>query len=200
MFISLEQALHLLETYRYLLLFPITVVEGPIITMIAGSLAALGYMNFFIVWGVSVAGDLVGDTIYYAIGKWGRYRFIERWGGYVGLRKDRIARFEAHFKQHGGKTLLFGKFSHFIGAPILVAAGMVKMPYAPYIWFCTVATLPKTLLLTLIGFYFGSAYLMINRYFTYVGAGMIMLGIACIAVYFLAQRIAGKFAEIKETE
>lgn len=69
---SFQQIISLLTAYKYFFLFPIVVVEGPIITVIAGFLSSLGYLNIIIAYLVVVAGDIVGDSAYYAIGFYGR--------------------------------------------------------------------------------------------------------------------------------
>jgi membrane protein DedA with SNARE-associated domain len=60
---TLDTAIHILQTDGLLLLFPLAVVEGPIVTVIAAYLASLGYLNIFAVFAVVVAADLVGDSI-----------------------------------------------------------------------------------------------------------------------------------------
>ena len=88
----LEQIILLLTTYKYLLLFPIVVFEGPIITVIAGFLSSLGYLNIFIAYGVVVVGDIAGDIMYYALGYYGRDRFVNRWGRFLGITSERVER------------------------------------------------------------------------------------------------------------
>ena len=64
-FFSLSQLFVLLTQHRYILLFPITVAEGPIITVIAGYLSHLGFFDWFVTYIIVVTGDLTGDIIYY---------------------------------------------------------------------------------------------------------------------------------------
>ncbi|MEI7498371.1 MAG: DedA family protein [Candidatus Falkowbacteria bacterium] len=143
--------------YKYFLLFPLTVIEGPIITVVAGLLVALGNFNFWYVLVVVVLGDLTGDSMYYAIGRWGKETFIKRWGKYLGITADRVLRIEKHFGEHSGKTLLTGKLTHGIGAIFLVAAGLAKMPFGKYFWYNVLATIPKSLVLIFVGYYYGFA-------------------------------------------
>jgi len=60
----MDYAFSLLLTYKYLILIPLAVVEGPIITVIAGFLITLGYMNIFLVYLIVIAGDLAGDYFF----------------------------------------------------------------------------------------------------------------------------------------
>jgi membrane protein DedA with SNARE-associated domain len=61
---SLTEVVQWLLYYKYFVLFPIMVVEGPIITIIAGFLVSLGHLNGLAAYAVLVAGDVTGDSIY----------------------------------------------------------------------------------------------------------------------------------------
>jgi len=169
MFISLTKIINLLLAYKYMLLFPIAVIEGPIITVIAGFLSSKGLFMLWIAYAIVVFADFAGDTLYYSIGKFGGRPFIRRFGHYLKIDENKLASAENYFKNHGGKTLLFGKIQAW-GALILIAAGIGKMHYWRFILFCMLGTIPKSLLFILIGYYFGHAYDLINRYLGIAGA------------------------------
>ncbi|MCL4354044.1 VTT domain-containing protein, partial [Patescibacteria group bacterium] len=135
MIFSLDQIIGWLLVYKYVILFPVMVIEGPIITIIAGFLSSLDFLNIFIVFPVIVVADLTGDFIYYSIGRWGREGFLDKWGHYFGINAEKVVKLENHFEKHTRKTLIFGKLSHAFGAPILVAAGIVKIPIGRFMWF-----------------------------------------------------------------
>jgi len=96
----LQQIILLLTAHKYLFLFPVVVVEGPIITVIAGFLSSLGFLNIFIAYAVIVVGDIVGDIMFYAIGYYGRQKFVNRWGRFLGITSERVERLEKHFEKH----------------------------------------------------------------------------------------------------
>lgn len=181
---SADQIIQWLQIYGYFILFPLVVIEGPIVTVIAGLAASLGYLNFFITYAVVVVGDVGGDIIYYAIGRFGREGFLEKWGKYIGLRADRVMHVEKHFEKHGNKTLFIGKMTHGIGALFLVAAGLARMAFSKFVFANMTATLVKSLLLLLAGFYFGRAVGKINSFFEFFGAASICVGIVVTLVFF----------------
>ncbi|OGH06833.1 MAG: hypothetical protein A2W22_02175 [Candidatus Levybacteria bacterium RBG_16_35_11] len=194
--LSLPQIIEWLLVYKYIVLFPIMVIEGPIITIIAGFFASLSLLNIYIVYIVILVADLTGDVIYYSIGRWGRESFLDHYGKYLGLKKKNIERVESHFEKHRKKTLIAGKLSHAVGAPILVAAGIAKVPFFEFLWLNAVATLPKALAFLLIGYYFGQAYVRLNKYLDYISLGFLILGILFIIFYFGFNRIKGKFDKL----
>ncbi len=195
---SFQQIIILLTTYKYLFLFPVAVVEGPIITVLAGFLSSLGYLNIFIAYAVIVVADIVGDGMYYALGYFGRQKFIERWGRFLGITMERAEKLEKHFAKHSGKTLIIGKLTHAVGAIVLVTAGIAKVPFWRFIWYNFIPTLPKSLVLLLIGYYLGESYAKISTYLDYTALGTIIITVIFIAIYFVMRHMSKKY-EDKDT-
>jgi membrane protein DedA with SNARE-associated domain len=180
-----------IASYRYLILFPLVVIEGPIVTIIAGFLASLGQMNLLICYPLVVVGDIVGDLLMYAQGRWGGKPAVEKWGRRFGVKPSFVERLERHFAKHPGKTLVVGKLTQFFGGPILIAAGMAQMPILDFIWFNIIGTLPKSLILLLIGFYFGAAYATFDKIFNVAGlavAAVIAIAVIVALIVVLARK------------
>jgi membrane protein DedA with SNARE-associated domain len=184
-----------LLAYRYAILFPLVIIEGPIVTILAGFLASLGQLNLFVCYPLIVVGDVIGDVFMYLQGRWGGKPVIERWGHHFGIKPEMIVRLEEHFKNRPGKTLVLGKISHFFGGPILIAAGMARMKFSKFLWFNVLGTLPKSLILLLVGFYFGQAYSKFDKFLTFAGWAAAALIILCVAVYFAISKLGKKYLE-----
>ena len=184
MFFSLDQISHLLLQYKYFILFPIAVIEGPIVTVIAGFLSSLGHMDFLTAYAVIIFGDIAGDIIHYVIGYWGGESFIKKWGKYFGVSPERVLHLEKHFDNHGVKTLFIGKLAHGIGGIFLFAAGMARMSFLKFTATNLLAILIKSLALLIVGFYFGQALTRINSFLEFFGALSISLGISALFICF----------------
>lgn len=188
----MEQLVSLLTTYGYFILFPLAVIEGPIITVLAAFLASLGYLNIFIVYAVAVFGDLAGDILFYAIGRWGGRQFLGRWGKYLGVSPEYVLDLEKHFENQGGRIILFGKWTQAVGFAILVVAGTAKMPFKKFIQLNLLGSLPKLLAFVAIGYYFGQAYRQIDKYFGYATLSMLFAIILVVAIYFFRKKFKSK--------
>lgn len=180
--ISLKEIELIIQQYGYISIFPASIIEGPVIAVLAGFIASLGKLNIFLVFLILLAGDVVGDTLYYSIGLFGRKTFIVRWGKFIGITENKITTLESYFKKHKWKILAFGKTQP-IGSAVLVTAGIARMPYLHFIFYNTLFSLPKIFILELIGFYFGDAYYKINSYLGYAGLWSFVLGIFLILGY-----------------
>ncbi|PIT97750.1 MAG: hypothetical protein COT71_04445 [Candidatus Andersenbacteria bacterium CG10_big_fil_rev_8_21_14_0_10_54_11] len=147
----------LLMQYRYGLLFPSVVVEGPVATITAGLLVAHGYMGFTASYIVAAAADVAADVGYYLLGAAGETHLTLRWQSRLGLTPARLADVRAHFKCHGGTTFLAGKLLHGPGIAVLVAAGAAHVRFTTFLTYTVAITVVKTLALLLLGYYFGYA-------------------------------------------
>lgn len=156
---------HLLETYKYLILLPLTIVEGPIVTITASFLASLGYLNIFIVYGISVLGDVIGDSLYYWLGRLGRHTIIPRYGRFLGITEERLRFAEEHYKKHLAKTIFFGKVTNIPNISILITAGATRVNFRTYLGVVFLAEVIKQPVLIFIGYYFGKSYVSIEKIF-----------------------------------
>lgn len=170
----------LLNHYRYFLLFPIAVVEGPIVTIIAGFLSSTGIMNFYIAYFVVAVGDLVGDSIIYYFGHRSGRNGVPRWLHVFGITEPRVATLKERFIANPKKIFSFGKVAHGVGSAVIFASGITQYPYRKFILYNIPLTLIKSGILIFIGFYFGKAYEHINEYLDY---GAIVFGVVLLVIY-----------------
>lgn len=180
----MDNILHLLLVYRYHILFPVAVFEGPIATVIGGFLVSMGAMNPLIVYGIVIAGDAVGDTVYYLVGYWSE-GFLMRHGRRFGITKEKMDRAKDYFRENHRKALVLSKLVHGIGTAGLVAAGSLKIPYKRFLLTCFLISLVQSGLLLMIGIFFGGAYVQIARYLKEFAliASMTALAAAGVIIY-----------------
>lgn len=181
------QVIALLTTYRYLLIFPVAFVEGPIISIICGWLIATGVLNFFLTYLILITANLAGDTLYYAIGYWGGPAFIRRFGKWFKLDLEQVEKMKNYFDNHGGKIILAGKVTpHFAAAAMLVGAGLSKYRFSLFFYYSFLTELVKGIVLLAIGYYLGYAYKQITVYLDYFGSAISILTVLAIvgAVYY----------------
>lgn len=185
---TLDQLLNLLLVYKYLIIFPIAVLEGPILSILVGVLIAKGMLNPVLSYGLLVLGDIIGDTIYYCLGRFGGHPILRKWGHLINVTESTISKLEHHFHYKAPvKTLLLGKTQPW-GAAILFAAGTAKMSYLKFLCINLAASIPKTLILLLLGYYFNQAYVALDSYIQYAGIILTIIAIPIIAYFFLRKK------------
>lgn len=180
---SLQDIVTLLLAYKYLVLFPLSIFEGPIVTVIAGFISSLNKMNWVIVYCVVILGDIVGDSSIYIFGRWGGNIF-KKHGFRVGVTHKRLDMAKEYFAIHHSKALIASKLVHGIGVSGLAAAGILKIPYIRFFKTCLIISLLQSASFLMIGILFGHAYQQIGHYFdTY--AALISLA-ALVIIFFIA--------------
>lgn len=185
--ISLESLIGILESYKYWIIFPIAVVEGPIIIVISGFLVNLNILNGFLAYSILVVGDVLGDTVYYFIGRyWRSSVWIKKLVKFLGYDEKTEIYLEEHFQKHKFKTFLIGKFTHGLGGMIEIASGIAKMNFWEYLGISFVTTLPKAFVLFFLGYYLGTYYERINGYIQTIG--FVSVGVAVISLLFIISK------------
>lgn len=195
-FLTLEGTMALLSTWGYALLLPVAIVEGPIVGIFAGFLVSLGQMNWLIVFLVLFVGDLIGDVIYYYIGRWGHGPWAHRVAARFGMTPERLEKFEAAFHKHAVKILLINK-TQALGSLTLYYAGAVRMPMRRFLWINVVGTVPKVILFEVIGYYFGESYRSLDTYIGYAGWATLAIPVTLLVGYFIFKRYSKSRNEVE---
>ncbi len=183
----------LIFRYSYFILFPLIVIEGPIVTLIAGFLIALGFLDFIPAYLTIIAGDLAGDVLYYSAGRWWLNSTYRKILSFFKIDKNKILKIEDSLKKYKGKFLFFGKMSHAIGVLILFLAGVVRVPLKSFVLYNLLAAIPKSLILLGVGFYFGSTVSNFGKYLNLTILGLFVFTLILIGLYFLITYLASKF-------
>jgi membrane protein DedA with SNARE-associated domain len=190
MLIAVQQVIPWLIKYKYFIIFPVTVIEGPIITIVTGFLASIGYISLFIGYLVIIAGDLAGDSFYYLLGRFGSEGVFHKYAKYIGLNEVRIKTLKQHFINHPNRTFILGKIAHGAGPIILLAAGSIKVPFKKFFLANVLPTIVKSLILILVGYYFGKAYLAFNSVLNELA--LVVLGLFIIAYIIFIKKTSEK--------
>ena len=188
MFMSASEVLVLLEQYKYFVIFPIVIFEGPIITVISGFLIYLGILNPYLTYLLLIVGDLVGDSLYYSIGRfWRSSNWFKKISSLFGYSEKSEEFLENHFKKHKFKTLFLAKFSHGMGGTIQISSGIAKVDFSDFLLINFIGVIPKTLILLIIGFYVGNSYVKINEYLNSIALTVITVFLL-VFLYFILRK------------
>ena len=101
-------------------------VPGALMMFGAGALVGAGKLPMVetLLW--AMAGAVAGDSVSFWIGRYFKERLKRVWP--FKHHPSMIARSEAFFQRHGGKSVLFGRFVGPVRAVIPAVAGMMGMP------------------------------------------------------------------------
>lgn len=155
MAITPESMTALMQAHGLWLLFPLSVAEGPVVSVLAGWLVRLGMLPLAGAYLVLVLGDLLGDALHYALGRFGAGRLPARWRRRLAIDAATNDDLIRHFDRSGARTLVIAKLTHSLGFAALIGAGAARMPFGPFLWFNLLATLPKSAAFLALGYGLG---------------------------------------------
>ena len=150
----------------YALIIILACAEGPVLSMIFGALIKLGYFRFWPIYAALMIGDLVGDVVWYEIGRHAGMRFVRRFGKYFSITEDAIGRVTRIFHAFRHRILFLSKISNGLGFAIvtLLTAGMVRIPFLQYLGINLVGQFIWTGILLGVGYFFGNLYTQVDSW------------------------------------
>jgi len=176
-------------TVGYPAMFIGSLVEGPALMILVGFFLRLGIFSFAPAFLFLWAGDVVGDFIWYGVGRYGVHRTIVRIGKLFGVSEELIEKIKDKFRKHEGKILFASKLTTGFGFSVFIvmAAGMVRMPIKKFSALVSIGGVIWTLGLMAIGYFFGNVYLEAQK-----GAKILFLAAAAVAIV-IALRGFGRY-------
>ena len=177
-----------LESSKYALLFIGSFVEGAVVMMVGGFLWHQGEVAFWPMFLALFLGDILSDTGWYLLGYWGARPLVVRWGGYVGIVPQTVAKIERYFTKYHLWILVISKLTmgFGLGAATLVVAGMSRIPFGRFaviVGSCSVIWVGA---MVMAGYYFGNVFDLIQAEFktAFVVAS---LGAAVLVMHFVTK-------------
>ena len=190
---------HLMEIvaqYRYPILLPLGFIEGHIISLVAGALARLGFLNPFLAGACIATGNLLGDIGLYWLGYYKGERLIKKHGTFLGITDETFVKAQKLFHQHRSGVLLVSKLTNGFGfaMAILFSAGATKIPFRSFMFWNVVGEIFWTGALISVGYFFGGLYASIGRDMNKVFIVTSVIVLAGIAIMKVQKIVVSKFS------
>ena len=187
----METLTQYLIEYLYWALLVAALIKGPGASFVAGAMITMGYFNPFAAFGILAFKDLVLDTAFYALGRYGVRipavaKYVDGLRSKTNLGSDLLKGIEQGWQRHPVRLMWIGKLAYGLSAWFLVSAGLAGVPFKRFYLY----TLPVTV------FQFG--VLMVLGYILGVSLGtstmqaftVLQLAIAGVVVFFGVRALA----------
>jgi membrane-associated protein len=136
---------------------------GDTLLLSAGIFVATGKLSLITVIPVIALAAIAGDNVGYHIGKrYGRRLFRKPDG--ILFRQQYVAQAEVFYEKHGNKAVLLAHFVPIVRTFAPAVAGVARMNYKKYVLYDAIGDTAWTIILTLIGYWFGRRIPNIDHY------------------------------------
>jgi membrane-associated protein len=162
--VYLKEIISTYGIWTYAILFIVIFIETGFVVMpflpgdslifAAGTFAALGSLNIYLIAGLLMIAAVAGDTVNYWIGHTlgDKVNNSEiKW-----IRKDYLDKTHKFFEKHGGKTIFLARFVPIIRTFAPFVAGVGKMSYPYFISYNFFGGISWVALFIFTGYFFGN--------------------------------------------
>lgn len=160
-------------------------LPGDSLLFAAGTFAALGALDLWLIVVLLIAAAIIGDTVNYWIGAYIGPRAFR--GDIRFLRKEYLDRTHAFYAKHGGKTIILARFVPIIRTFAPFVAGVGAMSYPTFITYNIVGAILWVGMFVLGGYFFGNIAV-VRENFTLVILAIIAISVLPIAFEALRAR------------
>jgi len=162
-------------------------VSSEAVMLLAGFDVFKGHFEILAIVIVGVAGDLVGASIAYGIGYFGRIEILHRHGAMIHLTPEGLERAERWFARYGTIAVPLCRILPLVRAYMSFPAGAARLRYGRFLGLSALGGVPWIVFWGVLGRALGSNYHKIQNNLHYVDIAAVVLIVAAIA-YLLVRR------------
>ncbi len=191
----LDEVIRTYGVWTYALLFAIIFMEtglvvtpflpGDSLIFAAGTFAAIGSLNVWLVWLLLFVAAVLGDSVNYWIGSRVGPRAFE--GNVRFLKKEYLDQTQEFYDKHGGKTIVLARFVPIVRTFAPFVAGVGTMEYRRFISYNVLGAFLWTGLFIALGYFFGNIPF-VQKNFELVVIAIILVSIVPMVIEFVRGR------------
>jgi membrane-associated protein len=197
--LHLDQHLNeIIQTYgawTYALLFVIIFLEtglvvtpflpGDSLLFAAGTFAALGSLNVWLLWLLVFTAAVLGDTANYWIGNKIGPRAFEQ--NIRFLKREYLERTQEFYEKHGGKTIILARFVPIVRTFAPFVAGVGTMRYRRFLAYNVVGAFLWTAIFVSLGYFFGNIPF-VKENFELVIVAIVLVSVVPMAIEYVRSK------------
>lgn len=159
----IAQLVGLVDDWGYTGLYILTTLESTfipipseLVIVPAGYLAYQGKMDLWVVFAISSFGTLSGALINYYLGLMFGRKLLEKYGKFMFMNDEKLAKSEEFFKEHGAFSMFTGRLIPGVRHYIPFPAGVARMNVWVFSFYTLLGGAAWAMVLVLVGYNIGA--------------------------------------------
>lgn len=165
-------------------------LPGDSLIFAAGTFAAIGEMNFWLLLLLIIVAATIGDTVNYEIGKHFGKKIISN-KKYKLIKDENLEKADNLVKKYGGAAVLIARFMPIIRTIVPFVVGMGELHYPKFIKYNALGAIIWVSLFLSIGYLFGNIPVVKDN-FTLIILGIIFLSVLPILIMYIKNKFSKK--------
>jgi len=170
-------------------------LPGDSLLFAAGSFAARGDLNLWVIYGSLAVAAVLGDALNYTVGRYLGPKLFHREEGPRFFKKENLDRTHYFFEKYGGATIIIARFLPIVRTFAPFVAGMGRMAYPRFFAYNVIGGIAWVALFTSAGYFFANIPFVKNHFPLVIVAIVLVSVIPTVAELIRRRRKAAAAAE-----
>lgn len=162
-------------------------LPGDSLIFAAGTFAAIGKMNFWLLIVIIIMSAILGDTVNYEIGKHFGKKILNN-KKFKLIKDENLKKAEDLVKQYGGTAVLLARFMPIIRTIVPFVVGMGELHYPKFIKYNAIGGIIWVSLFLTMGYLFGNIKA-VQEHFTLIIIAIIILSLLPILITYIKNKL-----------
>lgn len=150
-------------------------LPGDSMLFAAGSIAAIGGMNIFVLIGLLIMAAVLGDFVNFEIGKHFGKKLFANPNSRI-FKPQYLQKTQAYYAKYGGRTIILARFIPLVRTFAPFVGGMGQMPYREFVKYNLIGAVLWVTGFTLLGYFFGGLAIVKKNF------SLFLIGIIVVSV------------------
>lgn len=162
-------------------------LPGDSLIFAAGTFAAIGKMNFWLLIIIIIMSAILGDTVNYEIGKHFGKKILNN-KKFKLIKDENLQKAEDLVRQYGGTAVLLARFMPIIRTIVPFVVGMGELHYPKFIKYNAIGGIIWVSLFLTMGYLFGNIKA-VQEHFTLIIIAIVILSLLPILITYIKNKL-----------
>lgn len=161
-------------------------LPGDSMLFAAGTIAAVGDMNIFVLIGLLIVAAVLGDFVNFEIGKHFGQKLFSNPNSKI-FKQSYLQKTHDYYERYGGRTIIIARFIPIVRTFAPFVGGMGNMNYAQFARYNIVGAVLWVVSFTTLGYFFGQLSF-VKEHFSWIMIAIIVFSVVPMIVEIIRHR------------